>query len=101
MNIAQHILVLAVRGYQRLVSPVLVVCFGHACRFEPTCSAYALEAVKKHGALRGAWLATKRLARCHPWGGCGCDPVPPSGQFQVSSLKFQAGGSGDGAPRAH
>jgi len=46
------------------------------CRFDPSCSAYALEAVQQHGAVRGVWLATRRVARCHPWGGMGWDPVP-------------------------
>jgi putative membrane protein insertion efficiency factor len=78
VNAAQHLLVLLVLAYQRVVSPVLVACFGHACRFEPTCSSYAIEALKEHGAWRGSWLAARRLARCHPWGGCGCDPVPPA-----------------------
>jgi len=62
----------AVRAYQRLragrPSP---------CRFVPSCSTYALEALEEHGAARGAWLATRRLCRCHPWGGQGFDPVPP------------------------
>ena len=47
-----------------------------SCRFTPTCSEYAVEAIKKYGPLRGGWLALKRLARCHPWGGSGYDPVP-------------------------
>jgi hypothetical protein len=78
MNPAQGILVLLVRAYQRLVSPALTVVFGPlaGCRFEPTCSQFALEAVEKHGAVRGSWLASRRLCRCHPWGGCGYDPVP-------------------------
>jgi putative membrane protein insertion efficiency factor len=61
----------AVRAYQHLragrPSP---------CRFDPSCSTYALEALERHGALRGTWLAVKRVARCHPWGGHGWDPVP-------------------------
>ncbi len=63
-----------IRGYQLLVSPVL----APTCRYEPTCSAYALEAVSRFGAARGGWLALKRVARCRPWGGAGFDPVPLS-----------------------
>lgn len=62
----------AVRGYQLLVSPLL----PPACRFLPTCSEYAAEAIERHGAWRGIILASRRLARCHPWGGSGYDPVP-------------------------
>lgn len=64
--------------------PVLVWRYGigpampAACRFEPSCSRYALEALARHGALQGGWLALRRVARCHPWGGCGHDPVPPA-----------------------
>jgi putative membrane protein insertion efficiency factor len=80
MNPPQLLLVLCVRAYQRCVSPVLSAVFGPlgmGCRFHPTCSQYALEALRLHGACRGAWLTLKRLARCHPWGGHGDDPVPP------------------------
>lgn len=81
MNLAQYILTLALRLYRNLISPVLTAVFapmGFGCRYTPTCSHYALEAVRVHGATRGAWLATRRLCRCHPWGGCGHDPVPPT-----------------------
>ncbi|MHC5037993.1 MAG: membrane protein insertion efficiency factor YidD [Planctomycetota bacterium] len=65
-------LILLVRLYQIFISPVL----PSACRYHPTCSAYFLEAVKKHGAVRGSWLGIRRLMRCHPFGGYGEDPVP-------------------------
>lgn len=61
-----------VRAYQLVVSPML----GPCCRYEPSCSEYAVAAIERHGVLRGSWLATRRLARCHPMGGCGVDPVP-------------------------
>jgi len=61
-----------IRAYQLLVSPLL----GHNCRYLPNCSAYAIEAVERHGPLSGSWLAAKRVCRCHPWGGEGLDPVP-------------------------
>ncbi len=61
-----------IRAYQLLVSPFT----PPHCRFTPTCSAYAAEAIARHGACSGGWLALKRLARCHPWGGMGDDPVP-------------------------
>jgi putative membrane protein insertion efficiency factor len=60
--------------YRLLISPWL----GNNCRFEPTCSAYAVEALRKHGAFRGSWLTLARISRCHPWGGSGHDPVPDS-----------------------
>jgi putative membrane protein insertion efficiency factor len=79
LNPAQHILTFALRIYRGVISPVLTALFtpmGLGCRFTPTCSCYAIEAVREHGALRGSWLAGRRLCRCHPWGGCGEDPVP-------------------------
>lgn len=62
-----------VRFYRGAISPYT----RPSCRYEPTCSAYALEALEVHGGLWGSWLAVKRIFRCHPWGGFGYDPVPP------------------------
>lgn len=73
MTPAAWVLALPVRGYRLVFSPFV----GHGCRFQPTCSAYALEALETHGALRGGWLAARRVLRCHPWGGSGIDNVPP------------------------
>lgn len=70
----QKILITLVRGYRYAVSPLL----GNPCRFHPSCSTYAEEAIAKHGAARGTWLAAKRLSRCHPWHAGGHDPVPPA-----------------------
>jgi len=70
-----------IRAYQLLISPVL----GPSCRYLPSCSDYAAEAILRHGALAGGWLALKRLARCHPWGGSGYDPVPQARE-QVHSI---------------
>ena len=73
-HLPQRLLVLLVQAYRLLLKPWL----GNACRFEPTCSAYALEALEQHGALKGSALAAHRICRCHPWGGSGYDPVPPA-----------------------
>jgi putative membrane protein insertion efficiency factor len=67
-----RLLVLLVRAYQVVLSPFV----GGACRFMPSCSNYAIEALRTHGAARGTWLALRRIARCHPFGGHGHDPVP-------------------------
>ncbi len=65
-------LVMLIEGYRRYVSPLV----GPHCIYTPSCSAYALEAIKRHGAIRGMWLATKRIVRCHPFHEGGYDPVP-------------------------
>ncbi len=62
-----------IAGYRYFLSPLL----GPSCRFYPTCSEYASEAIERHGALRGTWLALKRILKCHPWHSGGLDPVPP------------------------
>lgn len=77
-----HILASPVRLYRAVFSAFV----GHNCRYQPTCSAYALEALERHGALKGGWLAARRVLRCHPLGGDGYDPVP--------------GGTPDGKPDA-
>ena len=69
-----HLLALPVRAYRLVLSPWV----GNSCRFHPTCSAYALQALDRHGAVRGGGLALWRIARCNPWGGAGFDPVPPA-----------------------
>lgn len=69
---AIFILCLPIRFYRLAISPVL----PKSCRFTPTCSEYALQAIRKHGPLKGFWLTVRRIGRCHPWGGSGYDPVP-------------------------
>lgn len=78
VNPAQKILLVFIRLYQAVGSPVLhfVMGPGAGCRFEPSCSEYTRQAVCAHGVLHGSWLATRRVCRCHPWGGFGLDPVP-------------------------
>lgn len=68
----KYLIILPVRLYQLTLSPLL----PKACRYEPSCSNYMLEAVRKHGAFKGGWLGLRRLLRCAPWGGHGFDPVP-------------------------
>jgi len=69
----KRLLLLLIDGYKLLLSPY----FGTQCRFYPTCSSYAREAIAVHGSLRGSWLATKRICKCGPWHAGGVDPVPP------------------------
>lgn len=72
MSPGAFLLSLPVRFYRAVFSPWV----GFHCRYDPTCSAYAMEALRRHGAIRGGWLTLRRLARCHPWGGMGVDDVP-------------------------
>ncbi|WP_222948286.1 membrane protein insertion efficiency factor YidD [Thauera sedimentorum] len=73
MNPVRSLLRGLIRGYQLFISPLL----GPRCRFYPTCSHYAIEALDTHGVLKGSWLALRRILRCHPWNPGGFDPVPP------------------------
>ena len=71
-NLFVFILIVPVKLYQWVISPWI----GPSCRYTPSCSVYTIEALKKHGPLKGLWLAVKRIASCNPWGGSGHDPVP-------------------------
>lgn len=73
----RKILIAPIRFYQRAISPLT----PPACRYTPTCSQYMLEAILKHGAIKGLYLGTRRILRCHPWGGSGYDPVPDEFHF--------------------
>lgn len=68
------LLILPIRAYRLILSPWV----GHSCRFQPSCSVYAIEALNTHGPVRGLWLTLRRIVRCNPWGGFGYDPVPPT-----------------------
>jgi uncharacterized protein len=68
----KYVLIGLLRAYRLLISPL----YGQVCRYHPSCSAYALEAVTVHGSIRGTWYAVRRVARCHPWAAGGYDPVP-------------------------
>ena len=72
LKIFNLIFILPIKLYQILLSPLL----GQSCRYFPTCSQYTIEAIDKYGPRKGIWLGTKRISRCHPWGGSGHDPVP-------------------------
>ena len=71
-RIFSSILIIPIKIYQIIISPLL----GPSCRFTPTCSQYAVEAIQKYGPFKGSWLSFKRILKCHPWGGSGYDPVP-------------------------
>jgi putative membrane protein insertion efficiency factor len=94
MNIFQHVLILGIRVYQAALSPVLAAAVGPSgrCRFTPSCSEYARQAIGRHGALVGAALAVRRLCRCHPWGRWGEDPPPPGPiRFKLLPPKLRKG----------
>jgi putative membrane protein insertion efficiency factor len=71
-NFISLLLIIPIKVYQYLLSPIL----PNTCRYSPTCSVYAIEALKKYGPIKGMWLAIKRIVSCNPWGGSGYDPVP-------------------------
>jgi putative membrane protein insertion efficiency factor len=96
VNVIQHSLIFLIRVYQLTLSPVLGFVFGplSGCRFTPTCSSYAIEALQLHGAIGGSWLALKRIVRCNPWARCGCDPVPRGKlPFKLQVSRFSTHGS--------
>lgn len=83
----KHVLVALLRVYRLVISPL----YGEVCRYYPSCSAYALEAVQVHGSIKGSWLAGRRLLRCHPWAAGGVDKVPPrSTRSWLSRLRRDA-----------
>jgi putative membrane protein insertion efficiency factor len=90
MNLFRHILIAAIRIYRWTISPAQIFLFGPTggCRFTPTCSQYALDAVRERGVLTGGALAAKRICRCHPWGAGGHDPAP---KFEARSKKVEGG----------
>ncbi len=95
---AQRLVLAPLRLYQRVLSPLKPV---PSCRFHPTCSSYAVEAVQVHGALRGLWLAATRLLRCHPWHAGGFDPVPPrQARSRPADASGRSGARVDGVPAA-
>ena len=72
LRVFGYLFIVPIWIYQKVISPF----FPSSCRFNPTCSVYAIDAIKKKGPFSGFWLAIKRIAKCHPWGGSGYDPVP-------------------------
>jgi len=85
----KYLLIALLRAYRFAISPL----YGQVCRYHPSCSAYALEAVTRHGSLRGGWLAIRRVGRCHPWAAGGYDPVPGAIPLLDSPAPCPAGSS--------
>ncbi len=86
MSVVSRLLSAAIRLYQVAISPYMAM----RCRFQPTCSCYAREAITRHGALAGGWMGLRRIARCHPWGGEGYDPVPSGDKKQRLSAESRS-----------
>ena len=82
----KYVLIALLRGYRAVISPL----YGQVCRYHPSCSAYALEAVQVHGSIKGTWLAVRRLGRCHPWAAGGYDPVPPAPDPQTCGPTYSS-----------
>jgi putative membrane protein insertion efficiency factor len=95
VSVMARVLLVPIRFYRRWISPVL----PPTCRFEPSCSEYAVEALTTHGALRGSWLIIHRLARCAPWGRAGYDPVPPRRTAEPPDADHD--GTGTTSPTRH
>jgi putative membrane protein insertion efficiency factor len=93
MKILDYAAIGAIRGYQWIVSPIMPM----SCRFWPTCSHYGIEAIRRHGALRGGWLAIGRVLRCNPWNAGGVDPVPERFSLGAAFGASHAEHSGHGA----
>lgn len=90
----RNICVLILRVYRAVISPL----YGDVCRYYPSCSRYALEAIQQHGVIRGVWLGSRRLLRCHPWAAGGVDdvPAPAHDRYRLTSFGFVAPGHGRG-----
>jgi hypothetical protein len=96
-----HGLLLAIRVYRLTIAPAQVFLFGPTggCRFTPTCSQYAMDAIRDHGALAGGWMGLKRICRCHPWGEDGHDPVPQNETILLPLLSKRGAGRGEESNR--
>jgi uncharacterized protein len=92
VNWLQHILIFTIRLYRWTISPAQIFLFGanSGCRFTPSCSQYAMDAIRERGVVIGSWLATKRICRCHPFSDCGHDPALPKFKIQTSKFKVAA-----------